>query len=143
VASYAGIGIGLTTSLRATPFRLVYGEVPLSADLFPTAFAYDSVLRAHESGESIPPSDVAVWEEAVRQVAHEAILYLSQAQNLQGRVPKSSRACLLPVVPAWHYLGHLQKAKYNLFDPKLLQQNPKTRLSLLLLLGRTWLTGVF
>jgi NADH dehydrogenase [ubiquinone] 1 alpha subcomplex assembly factor 6 len=168
VASSAGIGIGLALCLRATPFRLLHGEIPLASELFPKRFDYRAILRElevqasrHEeasasvatgttmSSPSSPHSPrfesaaARAWQEAARHVAREAVVQLQQAQDLQGHVPKAGRSCLLPVIPALQYLAKLeQSANYNLWDPQLLQPNPRSRLSLLLLMGRSWLTGV-
>jgi NADH dehydrogenase [ubiquinone] 1 alpha subcomplex assembly factor 6 len=161
VASHAGIGVGLTLCLRATPFRLVHGEVPLASELFPKRFDYRATLRELEDRRDASPSSSAsdatksasaspfdsdsalVWQEAARHVAHEAALHLRQAHELQRAVPKQSRACLLSMVPAMHYLAQLQQyANYHVWDPRLLQPDPRSRLSLLMLMGRAWLTGV-
>jgi NADH dehydrogenase [ubiquinone] 1 alpha subcomplex assembly factor 6 len=168
VASHAGIGIGLALSLRSTPFRMLHGEVPLASELFPKRFDYGAILQELEedgssSGEeasqtapgatgaspSSPPAPrfgsvaARAWQDAARHVAGEAALHLHQAQDLQSRVPKRGRACLLPAVPAMQYLSRLERpAQYNVWDPQLLQPDPRSRLSLLLLMGRSWLTGV-
>jgi hypothetical protein len=46
------------------------------------------------------------------------------------------------VIPALLFLSKLQEVDHNLFDTKL-QVSEQGRLKLLLLLGRTWLTGIF
>jgi NADH dehydrogenase [ubiquinone] 1 alpha subcomplex assembly factor 6 len=148
VAWYAGIGIGLATALRATPFRLQYGEIPLPASIIAPNFSYDALVLASleqqkSGGGSIALSEAnaQVWDEAVRHMAHVASNHLIQAQDLQSQVPRAARGALLPVVPALYYLSQLKEAKFNLFDPGL--NDPTKRLNLLLMLGRTWLTGVF
>jgi NADH dehydrogenase [ubiquinone] 1 alpha subcomplex assembly factor 6 len=154
-ASAAGIGIGLTTSLRATPFRLLHGEVPLAAELFPGRFDYREILRELEEGIDDDDDDdnasgdvtydsesALVWQEAARHVAHEAMLHLRHAQEAQRQVPRGGRACLLPVVPAVFYLSQLEAARHHVWHPNLLQPDPRSRLSLLVNMGRTWLTGV-
>ena len=151
VASHAGVGIGLLTALRATPFRLRHGEIPLPASLFPTGFPYDDLVRTMSRNDenedlhsvvTLTDANAQIWDEAIRFVADVASQNLVQAQQLQGRVPRQGRAAVLPVVPALHYLSQLQEVDYNLFHPALL--NPQSKqLQLLLLLGRAWLTGVF
>jgi NADH dehydrogenase [ubiquinone] 1 alpha subcomplex assembly factor 6 len=158
-ASAAGVGIGLTTSLRATPFRLLHGEVPLASELFPGRFDYREILRELEErndedkdddataargsgGVTYDSESALVWQEAARHVAHEAMLHLRHAHESQRQVPRSGRACLLPVVPAVHYLSQLEAARHHVWHPSLLQPGPRSRLSLLTGMGRTWLTGV-
>jgi hypothetical protein len=48
--------------------------------------------------------------------------------------------CLLPVIPSIVYLERLEAANYNIFEPTVIHD--PTRLKMLLLLARTWLTGV-
>jgi hypothetical protein len=45
------------------------------------------------------------------------------------------------VIPSLHFISKLQKANYNLFDKSSLVD--ATPLPLLMLLGRTWATGVY
>jgi NADH dehydrogenase [ubiquinone] 1 alpha subcomplex assembly factor 6 len=167
VASAAGIGIALTTALRATPHRLAASsnEVPLPAELLRPFFPYEQILptylktdddnsttNSHDSaavpqqeqkqyrGNILSESDTALWNEAVKYTADVALHFLRQAQQTQGRIPKHARSCLLPVVPALLYHEKLQAANYNLF---LASSSSSDRLRLLLTMGRTWLTGVF
>lgn len=144
VASHAGVGIGLVTSLRSTPLRVLHGEVPLAADLFPPHFSFDSVPQCLQDEDitALESAEAIVWVEAARQVAAEASVHLSQVQRLQAQVPRGGRFCLLPVVPAFHYLSELQRSGYNVFHPTVRERDPRSRLRLLLLLGRSWLTGV-
>jgi NADH dehydrogenase [ubiquinone] 1 alpha subcomplex assembly factor 6 len=141
VASHAGVGIGVTTALRATPFRLVQGEVPIPAELLHKTFPYNELVNWQDDEFTLSEQDATVLHEAVLHMAHVASSHLTQARELQGKVPKHARACLLPVVPALHFLSKLQEADHNLFDSQKLTD--QTRLALLLLLGRTWMTGVF
>lgn len=143
VASHAGVGIGLATALRATPFRLQHGEVPLPASLFPKDFPYHEMVRTMSSTpeEDVDNANTQIWDEAVRYMAQIASNHLSKAQDLQSQVPRKGRAALLPVIPAVYYLSRLKEANYNLFASELADQSKQ--LKLLLLLGRTWLTGVF
>ena len=151
--SHAGVGIGLTILLRATPVRLVvHGECPLPEVLFPPSFPFnDLVMEARNHNDSsddadkeaasvLSESDAGIVDEAVRHVAQEALAHLQQARALQGSVPKHLRLCLLPVIPSTVYLERLEAANYNIFDPQVIHD--PTRLRLLLLLGRTWLTNV-
>jgi NADH dehydrogenase [ubiquinone] 1 alpha subcomplex assembly factor 6 len=142
VASHAGVGIGLATALRATPFRLVHGEVPIPSELLHPKFAYNELLNFQEDEFTLSEQDAAMFRQAVQHMAEEATGHLAQARELQGKVPKHARACILPVIPALVFLSKLQEVDHNLFDSKL-QVSEQARLKLLLLLGRTWLTGIF
>ena len=140
VASHAGVGIGLATALRATPFRLIHGEVPIPADLLHPGFPYHELVNWTNDEYTLTDSDAKLFDEAVKIVANTAASHLARARKLQGQVPKPGRPCLLPVIPALHYLSKLEQVDFQIFDPNL---NDETRLRLLLLLGRTWLTGIF
>jgi len=85
-------------------------------------------------------ADAKNFQEAVEQVAVTAASYLAEARERQSQIPKPARTALLPVVPALQYLSRLEKSKYDILNPSLLEPE---RFKLLLLLGRTWLTGVF
>lgn len=159
VASHAGVGIGLTnTCLRAMRFRLSQGEISLPAELFPTNFSYQGLIQSIQNSAAsndeddssdktnLDPKDLAIVNEAINHVANEALAHLQTARDIQGQVPKHGRSALLPVVPAIHYLN-----LWNECSPKddrlkgLLMaqtQQEQKRLSLLLFLGRAWLTGV-
>jgi NADH dehydrogenase [ubiquinone] 1 alpha subcomplex assembly factor 6 len=142
VASHAGIGIGLVTALRATPFRLVHGEVPIPAELLHNTFGYNELMNFEDDEFTLSEKDANMFREAVQIMAEEAAGHLAEARELQGKVPKHARACLLPVIPALLFLSKLQEVDHNLFDTKL-QVSEQGRLKLLLLLSRTWLTGIF
>jgi len=158
VASHAGVGIGLATCLRSAPFRLLQGEIPLSADLFPPDFPFDRLVQSvvvdatseHSNDHEQDPrfllseEDAHALEEAVRTMAREASSHLMRARDWQGCVPKAGRPCLLPVVPSLHYLRQLEeKCQYDVLDKRLRNPKSSSRLSMLLSLGRTWLTGIF
>lgn len=155
-ASHAGLGVGLTTALRATPYRLATGgEVPIPAELLRPGFPYHQLAPSLLGGAADPldsetpnaivlsEEDLHQWRGAVQVVATTASHHLMQAREQQSAVPKRARATLLPVVPALQYLQRLERAEYNVFDHSLMTDSKSDRLRLLLLLGRTWLTGVF
>lgn len=139
MAQHAGIGIGLVTALRGARFRLARGECTIPRDLIPKSFPYYK-LNLEDPKAEMTEEEMKMLQEAVFQMVQTASSHLSQAREMQGVVPKHARPCLLPVVPALHYLSKLEKAEYNIFDDSLLEQDHLTGLALL---GRTWLTGVF
>jgi NADH dehydrogenase [ubiquinone] 1 alpha subcomplex assembly factor 6 len=139
VAYHAGIGLGLVTALRGARIRLARGECSIPKELIAKEFPY------HKFNDDDPKSDLTESEnkmlkDAVQQMVQAASSHLTEAKELQSNIPKHARSCFLPVVPALHYLSKLEKADYDIFDDGLLQQD---QLSVLALLGRTWLTGVF
>ena len=157
VAQHAGIGIGLVTALRGIRMRLARGDCSIPKELLPPNFPYDKLIYTNNSSfavdddassterENDKENQLSEYErEQLREaVEHLCILgysHLSQAQELQGDVPKHARTCFLPVIPALHYLSKLEKAEYDIFDDKLMEHDNMT---ILALLGRTWLTGVF
>lgn len=150
-AAQAGVGIGLATALRATPYRLATGgEVPIPAELLRPGFPYHQLVSQYlvtkdddeqRDDRVLEASDAQLWRTAVEEMAAQSLDHLLRAREQQSQIPKAARATLLPVVPALHYLERLERADYNVFDPKLLSKSD--RLRLLWLLGRTWMTGVF
>jgi Squalene/phytoene synthase len=148
VAYHAGVGIGLVTALRSTPFRLSFGEVSIPAELFHSKFPYGQLIldyyhKQNETNITLSESDARIFQEAIQHVAYTSAYHFTQARQFQGNVPKSGKpSILLPIIPSLHFLNKLENAKYNLFDPTVSDPNSK-RLQLLLTLGRTWLTGIF
>lgn len=158
VAQHAGIGIGLVTALRGIRMRLIRGECSIPKELFPPHFSYDKLIytnnssfadeedpnkpidEAEEKEKNLNKEERQLLKDAVEQICGLAYTHLSQAQELQSDVPKHARTSFLPLIPAMYYLTKLEKADYDIFDEKLLEHDNMT---ILALLGRTWLTGVF
>lgn len=136
--SHAGVGIGLCLALRSSLFRLQHREVALPSELFRSSFPYRSVLEHPET--TLSEDDQNMWDAAVRAMADEASFHILEAQQFQRQVPRSGKVCLLPMVPASLFLSKLQKARFDLRDPALYEE---TRLRLLLLLARSYLTGIY
>ena len=152
MASYAGVGIGLATLLRASPVRLLQGERPIPKELLPEGFDYHAMLQAQadesentDDSESLESAFSLAWKNAVAQVALAASENIIHARNLQGNVPNQARPCLLPVLPAILYLSQLEKANYDMFQLYKEQQtnDARSRITLLWWMSRTWLTGIF
>jgi hypothetical protein len=85
------------------------------------------------------PEQERIMRDAAQHMAYEASLELTKARELQNDIPKRGRACLLPAVPAMNYLSRIKEAEFNLWDPKLNAE--QSRLWLLTILGKSWLTG--
>ena len=149
VAYHAGVGMGLVTAIRSIPYHLHLHEnlaVPADVLLTENSRQRDHLLlslRAQEDSPIAPLTDQQrqIWLDAIREMVATASLHLSKAQQLQTQVPRKARAAFLPIVPSMLYLSQLQE-HYNVFDPALADPSQR-RLKLLLLLSRTWLTGVF
>ena len=154
IAQHAGIGIGLVTALRGLRMRLIQGECIIPKELLPMRFPYDSLIHTNncsfadadheihkdERSQQLTEDEREFLRDAVEQMCITAYSHLSQAQELQGDVPKHARMCFLPVIPAMHYLKKLETADYDIFDDKLMEHDNMT---ILALLGKTWLTGKF
>jgi NADH dehydrogenase [ubiquinone] 1 alpha subcomplex assembly factor 6 len=152
VAQHAGIGLGLVTALRGIRFRLGRGEFPIPKDLIGPNFPYHKLLYdsnniAAAGGTHINDDDhhplteqeYMILQQAVEHIANLASMHLNRAKDLQRDIPKHGRSCcLLPMVPAIHYLSRLEKVEYNILDDTLLEQH---HLTILGSLGKVWLTG--
>jgi NADH dehydrogenase [ubiquinone] 1 alpha subcomplex assembly factor 6 len=115
-------------------------------ELLPPSFPY-GVLQdlAHDPETAWPdPQDEEDWKDAVNQMAMVASGHLLKAQNLQGKIPKAGRSCLLPMIPHLHYLSKLESStvNYDVFHPDL-YGDKWDRLKVLMLLSRSWMTGVY
>lgn len=149
VASHAGVGMGVLTNLRAAPFRVAMGEIPIPVELLPASFPYSILQDLAEDPETTWPSeaDEQDWKEAVQQMTMLASGHLMKAHNLQGQIPKAGRPCLLPTIPALQYLTKLEAApvEYDVFHPELRGAGTDRwdRVKVLLLMSRSWLTGVY
>lgn len=88
---------------------------------------------------------------ATVEMAERATFHIQRARSKQSVVPKEGRLCLLPAVCGIHYLNSLKECNYDVMHPSLIgvggdenaSQLERRRLSLMFILGRTWLTGTF
>lgn len=129
----------MATALRGARIRLARGECSIPKDLIPADFPYHK-LNHDDPNSEFTEEERDMLKGAVKHMVYVASSHLSEARELQGIVPKHARPCFLPVVPALYHLSKLEKADYNIFDDSLLEQD---NLTVLGLLARTWLTGVF
>lgn len=139
MAYHAGIGLGLANALRAARFRLARGECSIPKELIPPQFPY-SKLSVEDPTTELSEEEHTQLKASVRELLKVSSHHLSIARENQSDVPRHARACLLPVVPALHYLSRLEKSDCDIFDDSLLEPD---QLRVLMLLGRTWLTGIF
>jgi NADH dehydrogenase [ubiquinone] 1 alpha subcomplex assembly factor 6 len=139
VASHAGIGTGLTMSLRSTIHRSAYGEMAIPADLFPRPVPSTYMMRRMDPEFPLDPENEEIMQNAAQHMAYEASQGLSKAREMQADVPKAGKACLLPAVPAMNYLSRLNRSKFDLWDPQLNVE--QSRLTVLTTMGKAWLTG--
>lgn len=142
VATHAGIGLGLVIALRSTAHRAALGEMAIPAEAFSSPVPSSYLLRRSDSSFAPVIEHDEIVKEAVQHMAYEASTHLLRARELQEDVPKTAKACLLPVVPAMHYLSLLKQADFDLWDPKLAADNEaSSRFTVMARLGRSWLTG--
>eukprot|EP00541_Cyclophora_tenuis_P000167 CAMPEP_0116575084 /NCGR_PEP_ID=MMETSP0397-20121206/19756_1 /TAXON_ID=216820 /ORGANISM="Cyclophora tenuis, Strain ECT3854" /LENGTH=313 /DNA_ID=CAMNT_0004103927 /DNA_START=19 /DNA_END=960 /DNA_ORIENTATION=+ len=141
VASNAGIGWGLTTSIRATLHRANNGEMAIPAEILPSTIPTNYLLARLNPEFTPNEANETAIREAIQYMAFQASTYLNRAREIQGKVPRKGRSCLLPAVPALHHLSRLQEAQFNIFDEKL--NANQSRLVLLVTLGKSWFVGKF
>jgi NADH dehydrogenase [ubiquinone] 1 alpha subcomplex assembly factor 6 len=139
MAYHAGLGIGLTTALRGTPYRLsspTNPEMPIPVELLGEHFR----ITEHDDIETNEP-----FRSACRELALVATDHFVRARALQGRLSPHQRPAFLTMLPSIHYLSRLEAADYNVFAPTALSSGAagSERVRLLLLLARSWLTGVY
>jgi len=85
---------------------------------------------------------------AVREMSLLAMEHLNHARSRQHTIPKDGRMALLPAVLALHFLNRLgcgnseNDTKFHAFHPDVVESK-WGRVTGMLLLGRTWLTGIF
>ena len=138
VAYHAGIGLGLVTALRAARFRFARGECTIPKDLIPAEFPYYK-FNVQDPISDFSHGERELLKQAVCEMATIASSHFVEVRERQGDVPKYARPCFLPLVPALHFLDKLHKVDYDIFDDSLLEPD---RLRVLMLLGRSWITGV-
>jgi len=107
--------------------------------LIPAKFPYHK-FNTEDPKSALTEQEKQLLKEAVREMVLVASSHLVEARERQSDVPRHARPCFLPVVPALHFLSKLERADCDIFDDSLLEPD---QLRILLLLGRTWLTGVF
>ena len=135
------------TNLRAAPFRVAMGEIPILVELLPPSFPYGMLQDLAEEPDTAWPDDQDEqdWKDAVQQLAMVASGHLLKAQRLQSQIPRAGRACLLPMIPAMQYLSKLESSPVNfdVFHPALRSGDRWEKVRVLLYLSRSWLTGVY
>mmetsp|Transcript_36971 Transcript_36971/g.64776 ORF Transcript_36971/g.64776 Transcript_36971/m.64776 type:complete len:120 (-) Transcript_36971:110-469(-) len=113
--------------------------------------AWDASINTQDNNTT---DEVASSQEALRkatlEMADMAFFHLHRARENQSSVPKEGRPCLLPAVCGLQYLDSLKEFNYDVLHPLLVGGGEdaagldrRRRLSLMFLLGRTWLTGTF
>lgn len=147
VASHAGVGIGVLTNLRAAPFRVAMGEIPIPVELLPPSFPYGMLQDLADVPDTAWPADQDEqdWKDAIEQMAAVASGHLLKAQSLQGQIPKAGRACLLPMIPAMQFLSKLESSPvdFDVFHPELRTVDRWEKVRVLMYLSRSYLTGVY
>ena len=161
VASNIGVGLGVLTALRSTAFRASQGECSIPLDLaskhditMDTLYqAWDVSTNSSEGIDAEVLEKAAAATESLRGATMEMVevasFHLQRARENQSKVPKEGRMCLLPAVCGLKYLDSLKECNYDVLHPVLVGGGDdgaverRRRLSLMLMLGRTWLTGTF
>jgi NADH dehydrogenase [ubiquinone] 1 alpha subcomplex assembly factor 6 len=141
VASNVGVGCGLVTAIRSAPYRAVQGEMSIPAELLTSQKFQDYLSARHNPDYQYSADNEKALREAVQHMAYVASTFLARARDTQFDVPKKGRIAMIAAVPAIHYLEKLKEVEYDLFDARLHPE--QSRLILLTMMGRTWLTGKF
>jgi hypothetical protein len=161
VASDIGVGLGILTALRSTAFRATQGECSIPLELTNKHSISADTLRSIWGTSSNRTNDgEATSREALRgavvEMANAARFHLHRARENQSGVPREGRTALLPAVCGLHYLNVLEGCDYDVTHTSLVGGGEedegnagsagfkrRRRLGLMLLLGRTWMTGTF
>jgi NADH dehydrogenase [ubiquinone] 1 alpha subcomplex assembly factor 6 len=145
MAYHAGIGIGITTALRGTPFVLSQQQhMPIPMELLGENFRIHAATAEDDSTISSSIETNEQFRSACQHLCWLATQHFVRARELQGRLPSAQRSAFLTMIPSIHYLSQLQAADYNVFGSTALSAGAgSNRLKLLLLLARTWITGVY
>ncbi|RKP37180.1 UPF0551 protein C8orf38-like protein, mitochondrial [Dimargaris cristalligena] len=115
LASHLGKAVGIATFLRATPANAKKRLVYLPQDILAKhKVSQESLFR----GGRIEGLDDAVFEIATR--AHDHIL-TAQSHIENAQLPYTT--ALLSTLPSIHYLRALEKANFDVFDPRLRHNN--------------------
>ena len=135
MAYHAGIGVGVTTALRGTPYLLSNKEMPVPIQLLGETFRITEADNIEEN---------ETFRMACQQLSHFATEHFVRARQIQGSLHASQRSVFLSMLPSINYLAKLERARYNVFEPTVVSAGSGSdRLSLLLSLGRSWITGVY
>lgn len=141
VASNIGVAWGLVTAIRSAPHRAITKEMSIPSDLLIKSITPDYLLARQDPHYQLNEANEKSLREAVQHMAYLASGHLARATETQFDVPKKGRPALLPAVPVMHYLMRLKEAEYNIFDPRL--HPDESKLILMAMLARAWLTGRF
>ncbi|XP_025116100.1 NADH dehydrogenase (ubiquinone) complex I, assembly factor 6-like isoform X2 [Pomacea canaliculata] len=114
-ASHIGKAQGLTTLLRATPYHAQQRRVYLPIDIIvKNKVSQEDVIRGRNE-QNI--------RDAIFEVASLAHQHLEIARSFHKDVPKTAVPAFINTVPCDLYLKKLQKANFNVFEPKLQERN--------------------
>lgn len=123
VASHIGIAAGIVTSLRALPFTVAAGDVPLPHDLMAKHSLSTEALVRSSAGAADAElhrrlSD-CVYDLAVVAKQH---LDLARALHAERPPPPAAAAVFFAAVPVALYLERLERANFNCLAPELYQR---------------------
>ncbi|KAK3744479.1 hypothetical protein QZH41_012892 [Actinostola sp. cb2023] len=114
-ASHIGKAIGIVTLLRAAPYLVSQSKVYIPSDiLIKHGVSHQDIIRGNTS-QGV--------KDVIYDLASMASTHMSTARSIQSKVPKTAFRALLPSVSCQIYLNKIQKADFNLFDPKLRERN--------------------
>lgn len=113
-AHHAGIAWAIVGLIRAMPHHLRQRRLYLPQDIeAETGLDRRSMLELHNS---------PALETAIANLADIAHAELTAARAVRHKVPRAAIPALLPAVLADGHLKRLERARYNVFDPRLAQR---------------------
>jgi NADH dehydrogenase [ubiquinone] 1 alpha subcomplex assembly factor 6 len=164
VASHIGVATGIVTALRSTaPLASRRGELSIPNDLMRKHSVKSPYLLNPKTDRPAIFDPLTASEDltlnynalrgATMELANIAMAHMSEARAKQSKIPTEQQtSLLLSAVPVMHYLDTLTSnsnnkkgaCDYDVLHPDVnVNFAPKGSVKLPLLLGRTWLTGVF
>lgn len=122
--SHLGKAEGICTVLRAAPYHRTQRSVFIPMDIVMRHGAsQERFIRADTSSQSM--------HNTVYDFASLCHTHLLKARSLGNKLDSMVTKALLPAVLCEDFLTRLQRADFNIFEPKLSQRNPKMPLTLL------------
>jgi len=125
VARGVGIGCALAGLLAAMPFHARMKRVYLPRDMIDDSAGIEIERDLFE----LRPSPALA--EAAHEIAALAAYHLDAARAQRDVVPRAALPALLPAVLATRRLARLERAKYDVFNPRLAQPDGLQSLRLL------------